>query len=458
MFTPCRLTTTKSLLNCFGKVRVVVSSSQLYHNTKHIMANKSKRKAPAATSQSKWTSLPWQSVQVGKDTADITDDVDDKVWLSNHYDNPKLRRSDLYEGDSKGLDFVEGANDPGIFLGLEVIDGSQYEVEKVPISSGEEGAETKGFISRLVIKDAFAEFVAEETGRGKSGSQSKALRGKSGSEAKAAAKSKIAKDRESSSTEPAEENTLSRKEKNQLKLEKLKAKRKEIKLKKKRKREEAESEVAATGKIESATTTSSKKKRKSENKISKPGTLAVTEDQMKSIQIPWSIATGGVYLHPKLCKALFRLNFSTPTPIQSSTLAASILGLRDVVGAAPTGSGKTLSYLLPILHHLLTEEDERRKQEDHSTDESFSYPLTALILCPTRELAMQVSTEFSKLVYDIEQDRTSESRSLIQCGTIVGGLSEQKQKRVLDVKRPPVLVGTPGRLWDLVSERTIYDP
>jgi len=61
---------------------------------------------------------------------------------------------------------------------------------------------------------------------------------------------------------------------------------------------------------------------------------------------------------------------------------------------------------------------------------------------------MQVSMEFSKL---IQATSDVNSKSLIRCGTIVGGLSEQKQKRVLDVKRPPVLVGTPGRLWDLVS-------
>lgn len=43
------------------------------------------------------------------------------------------------------------------------------------------------------------------------------------------------------------------------------------------------------------------------------------------------------------------------------------------------------------------------------------------------------------------------NQSTVKCGLIVGGLAEQKQKRVLDVKRPPVLVATPGRLWDLVS-------
>jgi hypothetical protein len=64
---------------------------------------------------------------------------------------------------------------------------------------------------------------------------------------------------------------------------------------------------------------------------------------------------------------------------------------------------------------------------------------------------MQVSKEFSKLI-DWSREINESSRSLIKCGTLVGGLSEQKQKRVLDLKRPPVLVATPGRLWDLVSE------
>ena len=128
-------------------------------------------------------------------------------------------------------------------------------------------------------------------------------------------------------------------------------------------------------------------------------------------------------------------------PIQASTLAASILGKRDIVGAAPTGSGKTLSYALPILQWLYTDREEREEKLEQ-------YPLVALILCPTRELAMQVSNEFTKLIHESE---VTGSGPKIQCGTIVGGLAEQKQKRVLDFKRPPILVGTPGRLWELVS-------
>jgi superfamily II DNA/RNA helicase len=101
---------------------------------------------------------------------------------------------------------------------------------------------------------------------------------------------------------------------------------------------------------------------------------------------------------------------------------------------------------------LLTEEDE---QENGPIRQ---YPLRALILCPTRELAMQVSMEFSKLIKTTldGDDNDLSTQSVIKCGTIVGGLAEQKQKRVLDVKRPPVLVATPGRLWDLVSVSQYY--
>ena len=66
-------------------------------------------------------------------------------------------------------------------------------------------------------------------------------------------------------------------------------------------------------------------------------------------------------------------------------------------------------------------------------------PLEALILCPTRELALQVSDELSIA-----------SHGTVAVATIVGGLAEVKQARVLS-RKPPVVVGTPGRLWGLVS-------
>jgi superfamily II DNA/RNA helicase len=102
------------------------------------------------------------------------------------------------------------------------------------------------------------------------------------------------------------------------------------------------------------------------------------------------------------------------------------------------------------LQYLLSVEDERKDIENTNEEtpkSKIDTPLTALILCPTRELAMQVSNEYSKLVKSTVNEPY---HNRIKCGSIVGGLSEQKQKRILNVRRPPLIVGTPGRLWDLV--------
>lgn len=146
----------------------------------------------------------------------------------------------------------------------------------------------------------------------------------------------------------------------------------------------------------------------------------VNSAQLCALQDSWMTATGGVVLKDSICQCLLLQKFQSPTPIQAATLAASILGRRNIVGAAPTGSGKTLAYLLPILQDL-------REQKI----------LQALILTPTRELALQVSQECSKMAPK-------------SCGTLVGGLAVAKQARVLS-QRPPILVATAGRLWELVS-------
>ena len=199
--------------------------------------------------------------------------------------------------------------------------------------------------------------------------------------------------------------------------------------------------------------TSKKKKKAKETKPDASAAAAAGEASSDAaadaIRTSWSVAAPGVVLHRTLCGGLAAQGFMIPTPIQAATLPAAILGRRDIVGAAPTGSGKTLSYALPMLQGILAAEGaaEEQKEEEEAGGGGGGrrgLPLMGLVLCPTRELAIQVTTEIKKVAC-----------GRVGVGTMVGGLAEQKQKRVLDVKRPPILVATPGRLWELVSARAI---
>lgn len=184
----------------------------------------------------------------------------------------------------------------------------------------------------------------------------------------------------------------------------------------------------------------------------------VSSAALTQLQTTWSIAAPGISLHNTLCQGLHALQYTHPTPIQAATLPAAILGRRDIVGAAPTGSGKTLSYGLPILQYLLdcsNDDNNNASGNKNATvtkntgsnvktqEEKLlsSLPLLqALILTPTRELALQVSSELQKVCCNV-----------IKIGTIVGGFAEVKQRRTLEKVRPPIVVATPGRLWELVS-------
>jgi ATP-dependent RNA helicase DDX24/MAK5 len=145
----------------------------------------------------------------------------------------------------------------------------------------------------------------------------------------------------------------------------------------------------------------------------------IDQNRFLELQQAW-----GHVLEPELTESLYRSNFFQPTPIQAETLNAAILGRRNIVGAAPTGSGKTLAFILPILNHIIQAEKK-------------TMPPQAVIVTPTRELAIQIEKECSKLVPN-------------QCVTLVGGIAAVKQARLLQTKRPPIIIGTPGRLWAMV--------
>eukprot|EP00467_Chlorarachnion_reptans_P007952 CAMPEP_0114521558 /NCGR_PEP_ID=MMETSP0109-20121206/20247_1 /TAXON_ID=29199 /ORGANISM="Chlorarachnion reptans, Strain CCCM449" /LENGTH=780 /DNA_ID=CAMNT_0001702665 /DNA_START=142 /DNA_END=2484 /DNA_ORIENTATION=- len=152
----------------------------------------------------------------------------------------------------------------------------------------------------------------------------------------------------------------------------------------------------------------------------------------------------------KLCdevaRAMCAKGFKTPTPIQSKCVPLAGAGGKDIVAAAPTGSGKTLAFCLPILHwlHSMAAAAASASASSSSTSPPPSTPsprLAALILTPTRDLATQILGHFRS---------AARFTKGVKAELIVGGLSNQKQERVLS-KRPQVVIGTPGRIWELMS-------
>jgi len=121
-----------------------------------------------------------------------------------------------------------------------------------------------------------------------------------------------------------------------------------------------------------------------------------------------------------LCEACDKVGWKKPSKIQAEAIPVALSG-KDVIGLAETGSGKTGSFALPILHALL--ETPQR--------------LFALILTPTRELAFQISEQFEALGASIG----------VKCAVIVGGMDMVSQAIIL-AKKPHVIVATPGRLVD----------
>ncbi|KAK4506598.1 hypothetical protein PRZ48_000330 [Zasmidium cellare] len=137
-------------------------------------------------------------------------------------------------------------------------------------------------------------------------------------------------------------------------------------------------------------------------------------------------------LSPDTMAALAKLNFTKPTPIQESVIPEAFEG-HDVIGKASTGSGKTLAFGIPILERFL---------EKRSTTKPSKKAPIALILSPTRELAHQLNKHLGALFAGVTTDQPA-------LATLTGGLSLQKQQRLL--KDADVVIGTPGRLWEIIS-------
>jgi ATP-dependent RNA helicase DeaD len=133
-------------------------------------------------------------------------------------------------------------------------------------------------------------------------------------------------------------------------------------------------------------------------------------------------------LIPEIQQALDDMGFSEPTPIQAAALPF-LLDNRDVIGQAQTGTGKTGAFAIPALQNI----DLSNKS------------VQVITICPTRELAIQVAKEFSKI---------SKYQRGVKEVVIYGGDSITKQMDALRAK-PQIVIGTPGRMIDHIKRRTL---
>jgi ATP-dependent RNA helicase RhlE len=137
-------------------------------------------------------------------------------------------------------------------------------------------------------------------------------------------------------------------------------------------------------------------------------------------------------LSPALLTAIQRANYDTPYPIQVEAIPA-VLQQKDILGLAPTGSGKTAAYILPILQKLLQQEAPRDRQAP------------VLVLVPTRELAIQVA--------EVTENFSRFLPRRIKSLAIFGGVSINPQ--MMKLGGVEILISTPGRLIDLVGRNSV---
>ena len=139
-------------------------------------------------------------------------------------------------------------------------------------------------------------------------------------------------------------------------------------------------------------------------------------------------------LHPSLLAGLEAAGFTRTTPIQALTLPLALTG-RDIAGQAQTGTGKTLAFLVTVINRLLTQPAlADRKPEDPR----------ALILAPTRELAIQIHKDAVKFGSELG----------LKFSLVYGGVDYDKQRELLQ-QGADVIIATPGRLIDYVKQHKV---
>ncbi|MGV3563553.1 MAG: DEAD/DEAH box helicase [Nocardioides sp.] len=141
-------------------------------------------------------------------------------------------------------------------------------------------------------------------------------------------------------------------------------------------------------------------------------------------------------VHPEICDALERAGISTPFAIQEMTLSVALMGT-DLIGQARTGTGKTLAFGIPVLQRSVSPKDPDYPEIPQGKPQ-------ALVVAPTRELALQVSSDLTL---------ASADRGL-RVLTVYGGVGYEPQLEALE-SGVDIVVGTPGRLIDLANRKSL---
>jgi len=304
--------------------------------------------------------------------------------------------------DNEDLTDLEGG---GMFFGLEELDGNAYQLER------------KGSSYMLTNKSHTAENTKQTT--------SKTEKSKRKREAEAVQFTDVITADMNSASDPADGARKKSKKSKDIDEEIRKQEAKLAGLKKEKKEKKA-------------------KPQRDTNKDS-PAAAAVEIDVATSASHTQEKMWGIIPLCAILVDSLLEIGFSVPTPIQAAAVPVICTGKTDVVGAAETGSGKTLAFCLPMVNSLLQNWDAfEQARRGGETNCPF-----ALIIVPTRELALQINSV-------VKQICTSFRKVFrIEIVSIVGGMSEHKQRRQLDGRPVHIVIATPGRLCDLMQDETI---
>ena len=137
-------------------------------------------------------------------------------------------------------------------------------------------------------------------------------------------------------------------------------------------------------------------------------------------------------LEPEILQGLDAMNFKEATPVQEATIPVVLDG-KDLIACAQTGTGKTAAFAIPVIEHLY------RKSQAEKTRS-----IRALVLTPTRELAIQIEEAFA--AYG--------KYTRLKCVVIYGGVRQNRQIEQLR-RGADILIATPGRLLDLISQKIV---